>query len=122
MKCGEAIFNLLCPNCIAKEIEIWMNEINLAKKIKEKIRNEIKKLLINDKYCVVEAFEKCVVCNKPTTNYCPYCFTEIVYSVIKKNVKNVSERKKILKSYFTYFNFDFEHTGYTKEMEKLGML
>lgn len=60
----------------------------------------------------------CVACNKPTATICPYCFTNYVFILLKC----MHTHRQILKEFLQFFNYDFDHTGYTKEAEKLGVI
>jgi hypothetical protein len=110
LECHEAIFNPICPRCLSEEVRQWA--INKNQKVKDLIEEEIKTILrfgLNKKGCL-----KC----GSDVFLCPYCFTERVYL----RLKNAKFSKKILKEFLEFFNFDFEHTGYTKDMEKLGLI
>ncbi len=120
MECGEIILNfMICPDCLARELTEWLKgkRGEIGRKNTEQLQNKVKFLLkINKK--VIGNSDKCIVCGKRTIFLCPYCFTKYVYEELKE--LNVSD--DILREFFHIFNFDFEHTGYSQEMEKLGML
>lgn len=59
----------------------------------------------------------CIKCKNNSAIVCPYCFTEYVLQELKKLEAN----KIVLKEFFVFFNFDFDHTGYYDEGEKLGV-
>ena len=61
---------------------------------------------------------KCIICKKQRAFLCPYCFTEYVLDLLKK----LKISKIILQEFLQFFNYDFEHTGYYKEAEKLGVV
>ncbi len=114
MVCSEAVFNPLCPNCIAEQIEAWLSSYpDLSKKI----MLDLKKFLIRVNNSREEATE-CIACRRKRAAVCPYCFTEYALGLLKKLEVN----KRVLVEFLQFFNFDFEHTGYTKDAEKLGML
>ncbi len=112
LDCGEPIQNLLCPNCIAKHFEQWLNEYpRLKKKIYPKIRRYLKAHESYTDYAV------CVSCGEPTCYNCPYCFTEHLLDLLKESQAD----DEVLKSFFEFFNYDFGHGGYSQEIDKLGM-
>ncbi len=106
--CEEVIFNPICPDCLRQGVADWLN--NKAQKILKKLDLEvslIKKLNIEEK-------DKCSICNKDI-DICPYCYTEILYELLKK------ERKELIPEFLKFFNFDFDKTGYSKEAELLNL-
>jgi len=112
LDCGEPIQNLLCPNCISKHFEIWISEFpRLKKKILPKVQNYLKAHKNFRDYGI------CVACGKPTCYNCPYCFTEYLLDLLKD--ENADE--EILKSFFKFFNYEFEPWGYSQEIDKLGI-
>lgn len=110
LSCNESIYNPICPFCLAEEIDIWLEE----KRKFSKMRKEIEGFLERGKKLAGES-TKCIRCKRGIAFLCPYCFTEYVLSLLKKNKAS----KKLLREFFDFFNFDFEHTGYYKEMENL---
>jgi len=61
---------------------------------------------------------RCIKCLNKRAAVCPYCFTErVLYEL-----KNIGSSGYVIKEFFMFFNFDFEHTGYSKEAEKLGLI
>lgn len=116
LDCKEAIYNPICPSCLAFQIQVWLSSISsypLKKKIIEKINQYIKKT--NN---LAGHATQCVSCKKPTASLCPYCFTNYVFNLLKE----MNVHTTILKEFLQFFNFDFEHTGYSKEAEKLGVI
>ncbi|MEM4230530.1 MAG: hypothetical protein QXF25_01515 [Candidatus Pacearchaeota archaeon] len=109
LECGEEIFNPLCPKCLAREIEVWLE--SHSSKIKTIVKNEIKKIL---KFNKEHNHTKCILCKKKDVFLCPYCFTERIYN----KLKNAKVNSKILNNFLTLFNFDLEHTGYSKDLAK----
>jgi len=112
--CKEAVINPICPICIATEIEAWLT-------LYPNLRKELHKLL--EKYLErvnnrKEEATSCIKCKNKRASICPYCFTEHVLSELKRlDVNHI-----ILKEFFEFFNFDFNHTGYSKEAEELGVI
>ncbi len=113
MECKEAIFNPLCPSCITREINSWLQQYP---KVKKKINGRVDDFVNKNKFLKNKG-EKCVVCRRDSVFLCPYCFTEFVLSELKK----LKISRSLVREFLQLFNFDFEHTGYYKEAEKLGV-
>ena len=101
--CQEAIFNPICPSCIKKEVLIWLK--NLKPDLIEELNKYIAPFQNPQNNDI-----NCIICKK-TTDTCPYCFTEYVYEWLKL------KHPDLLESFLMYFNYDFEHTGYSKDVE-----
>jgi hypothetical protein len=106
LQCSEAITNPICHNCLAKGIKNWMSSYP---KIKKEMTPKLKSYLrqVNE---LVENSVNCVSCNKKAA-LCPYCFTEGVLNLLKKNKIN----EQIIQDFLSIFNFDFKHEGYIKD-------
>jgi len=113
VECNEVIYNLLCPTCLAKEVLVWAGEKDL--RTKAIVSDEINRMLKKEK---LYYRENCVACKSNRVFLCPYCFTNRIFERLK--FENVNS--KILADFLTIFNFDFEHVGYSKDMEELGLL
>lgn len=111
-ECNEAIFNPLCPKCLAREINSWLYSYP---GLRGRIITKINKLVNNKSF---NHGMKCAICKKNSMFLCPYCFTEMVLQELKKE----GAPRSVLKEFLQFFNFDFEHTGYSKEAEKLGVI
>jgi len=109
MECHEVIYNPICPSCLSTEIRKWLEDTNF--RMKKPVVSEMQSIL-NRGRCFGSS---CVICRKQSTFLCPYCFTELVY----KKLKQLKIAKKILLDFLKIFNFDFEHTGYYHDLEKL---
>jgi len=117
LNCHEVIFNPICPACLAVEIEAWLQPIfPYHKKITKKIEDYIRKT--NNLASKTGKLTKCISCRKLSVSLCPYCFTEYVFNLLKK----IKVNKAILKEFLEFFNYDFEHTGYSKDAEELGAI
>ena len=109
--CSEAVINPLCPFCLTAEINAWLVLYpNLRKELMPRICEYLKK--IEDK---VEDCANCIKCGNKWASLCSYCFTEHIL----KELKKIGANKIIIKEFLEFFNFD--HTGYYKEAEKLGV-
>lgn len=112
--CSIAVTNPLCPSCLATEIEAWVTLYpNLSKELIPRIRRYIEN--ISEKAI---DFTQCIKCGNKTASVCPYCFT----SQVLRELKKLEVNKIILREFFEFFNFDFDHTGYSREAEKLGVI
>ena len=85
---------------------------------------DLKKKLMFDLRKYVQAINndmdgaiKCVACNKNKAAVCPYCFTEYVLNKLKL----IGAHKLIIGEFLTFFNFDFDKTGYSREKEEMGL-
>ena len=115
LDCKEAVYNPLCPSCLALQIEVWLSSLSsypLQKKILAKIKDYVEKT--NN---LAGESTTCIACKRPSASLCPYCFTEYVFNLLKSMKVN----RIILKEFLQFFNYDFEHTGYSGEAEKMGL-
>jgi len=116
LDCHEAVFNPICPGCISLQIEVWLSSISSCpqkKKIMKKVRD-----YVNATRNLAGNSTICIACGRPLAVLCPYCFTNYVFTLL--NSMNV--HKQILREFLQFFNYDFEHTGYSSEAEKLGVI
>ena len=65
---------------------------------------------------IVES-QDCVLCNSRKAALCPYCFSDRVFNMLKKEKVD----KNIIGDFLGKFNFDEDHTGYIMEAEKQGL-
>ncbi|MFH1307510.1 MAG: hypothetical protein ABIH72_01530 [archaeon] len=113
IECKEAIYNPLCPFCLAEGVEAWLE--NKTTTVRRVVANEIKRVLRARKF---SNSVQCVACNQNRTFLCPYCFTEVIYYKLKE----IKVSQEVLEEFMALFNFDFEHGGYYKDAEKLGIV
>jgi hypothetical protein len=112
--CSEAVTNPICPFCLATEIEAWLT---LYPSLRQELLPKIKKYLGEISNHIVNYGTQCIKCKDKKAHVCPYCFTEFIF----RELKSMNTGQFILKEFFDFFNFDFHHTGYTKEAEKMGV-
>jgi hypothetical protein len=113
--CSEAVTNPICPSCLIQEIEAWTTLYpNLRRELIPRISKYIHRLDLR----IIDEATQCIKCNDKKAIICPYCFTNKVLSELRNMKSNVL----ILKEFLEFFNFDFDHTGYSKEAEKLGII
>jgi len=112
LSCGNNIEHPLCPNCIAKGFKQWIKQLPQDEAI---IKRRLDKFLNTQKYLNGKS-KKCVACGKNNTHTCPYCFTEYLYKIIKEAGLGV----RAMAEFLFIFNFDFNHKGYSKELEVYG--
>jgi len=111
--CSEAVTNPICPFCLAIEVDAWSTLYpNLRKELRPKIEEYLKK--VDNK---INESTRCLKCGSTRTSVCPYCFTKFVFDELEK----IGANRRILKEFFEFFNFDLEHTGYTKHAEEIGI-
>lgn len=111
--CSEAVTTPLCPFCLTTEIEAWLT---LYPNLRQELLPRIKRYLLRVENNLNPTI--CVKCQDNTAFVCPNCFTEFVLGELKK----ISANRIVLKEFFEFFNFDFDHTDYFKEAEKLGVI
>lgn len=112
LSCGENIKHPLCPDCIAKGFRQWIRRFSQDE---SKIKIKLDKFLTAHKYLEGKS-KKCVACGKNNTYICPYCFTEYLYKIVKEEGLGV----RAMSEFLFIFNFDFEHEGYSRELEVYG--
>lgn len=99
-------------------MEAWLNEkIEKGNKETEKIG---RKILFEIKAYTDYGLKggKCIICKKYSDFLCPYCFTKEVFEILKE----IHASRELLEEFFTHFNYDFDHSGYTKEAEKMCII
>ena len=106
--CMEAITNPLCPFCLTIEIKAWLT---FYPSLKEELMPKINKYLkeINNK--ITNYGTQCIKCKNKRAFVCHYCFTEYIFN----ELNSLNAQKIILKEFTEFFNFDFEHFGYSKK-------
>ena len=106
LECNRAIHNPLCPECISREFEQWIEDYPLLKK---KVMPELRKFLKNH-----EKFKEdcaiCVKCNNKSVYMCMPCFADVLYGFLEENKAS----KKIKEEFLEMFNF-----AYVKELDSL---
>lgn len=113
--CNSTVLHPLCPTCLAGQIEAWLSSYptSIKARIMHRIREYVQKTAN-----LTGKTTKCIVCGKYQAALCPYCFTDYVFAELKK----LHMSRIILKEFLQFFNFDFDHTGYTKDAEQLGII
>lgn len=112
--CSEAVTNPICPSCLSTEIEAWLT---LYPNLRNLLLPRISTFIHHSEDTATDSTE-CILCHDKRAAVCPYCFTHKVLFELKK----IHADKMILKEFFEFFNFDFDHTGYSKEAENLGVI
>ena len=116
LECNEAITNPLCPLCLTKQIDVWLS--SYPSEIRKKLIGNVKDY-VEKANNIAGKSSGCIACNKPTGSLCPYCFTNHVFDELKR----LKVSRVILKEFLQFFNYDFEHIGYTTaEAEKFGVI
>jgi len=116
LDCREAIYNPLCPSCLTIQIQAWLSSYP-DKEVNDKILKKLKKYVEKTNNLAGDS-TTCISCRKPQAALCPYCFTNYVFNLLKKMKVN----RIILKEFLQFFNYDFDHTGYSKDAEELGVI
>lgn len=108
--CNEAITNPICPDCLERGLQCWLENRNpeLVSTLKQKTA-EFKELTATEKAT------KCVLCGKGM-NSCTYCYTEYIYDWLR------DDHPILVKEFIKYFNFDLRGEGYRKDAEDLHLI
>ena len=107
--CKEAIYNPLCSDCLALQIQAWLSQYpDLEKRLFPSVNKFIQEIHNETSEALT-----CVACSEKKAAVCPYCFTEFVLGQLKK----LDVNKQILREFIRFFNFDYDGTGYTSKQE-----
>ena len=112
LSCGKNIEHPLCPDCIAEGFKQWIQQFPQDEAI---IKARLNKFLKAHRYLDGKS-KRCITCGKNNTHICPYCFTEYLYKIIKEAGLGI----RAMSEFLFIFNFDFNHKGYSKELEVYG--
>jgi len=115
LDCREAVYHPLCPTCLSLQVDAWLSSLSTYP-LKEKILKNMK-LYVEKTNNLAGDSTICISCKKPRASLCPYCFTEYIFNLLK----DMKVNRIILKEFLQFFNYDFEHTGYSEEAEKMGL-
>ena len=110
ISCGEDIKHPICPNCIAEAFNEWLKKFPENHDIKHRLN-----IFMHRHSHIKGNSKKCVHCNK-NVHVCPYCFTDY----LRKLIKETDLGTQAITEFLFIFNFDFEHKGYSKELEAYG--
>ena len=123
LSCGENINHPLCPNCLAKGFHKWLKHFprdedpifeTTRKQDKKAIKSKLRAFMKHHNHSDGKSKE-CVACKGPV-HICPKCFTEHLYNLVKE----AGIGTRALTEFLFIFNFDFEHDGYSQELEAYG--
>jgi hypothetical protein len=95
--CNEAITNPICHNCLGKGIFEWMS---FYPNVKKKMFGKLKRYINEVNNSAISSIN-CVSCKNKKAALCPYCFTEGILNLLKKNKVNES----IVEDFISLFNF-----------------
>lgn len=112
-QCLQPITNPLCHGCLGNQIQSWLG---LYPSIKKKIEPRLKKYVVDVNNNVLEGIT-CASCQKQQAALCPYCFTEGIFNMLKKNKID----KMVVMDFLSTFNFDLKHEGYIQEAINEGL-
>jgi len=95
--CNKAVKNLICPDCMAVQVKVWIEKYpNIKKKIKKELDVFLKK---GKNYA--GHFETCIKCKRANAYLCPDCFSKVVNSLLEE----AKAKKKILEEFEEMFNY-----------------
>jgi len=112
LSCGNHIKHPLCPECIAVGYKQWMQKFSDSH---ERVNEKLNQFLEGHKEFNGKS-TACVSCGKNQTYLCPYCFTRFLHKITKEAGAGV----RLLSEFLFIFNFDFEHKGYSRELDVFG--
>ncbi|MCH7850829.1 MAG: hypothetical protein IH845_04265 [Nanoarchaeota archaeon] len=112
LSCSNFIKDPICPKCIFRGFRQWLQ---IIPKEEETIKEKVNYFLERNKH-LEKCSVTCISCNKNSTHTCPYCFTDFLYKVTKEAGAGVRH----LTQFLFLFNFDFEHKGYSHDLEAYG--
>jgi len=112
-RCLEPITHPICHDCLGKQISEWLS---FYPSVNRKMIKKIKNYIIEVNNSAVSGI-KCMACNTKNASLCPYCFTEEIFNMLKKNKID----KMIIMDFLSTFNFDLKHEGYIAEAAKEGL-
>jgi len=104
--CHEPITNPLCPNCLGTQIEAWMTLYPNYHELKEALMPKLYSFI---KKCQKRSTE-CIKCKQARVSICPYCFTNLVVTELKK----LEVHPIILREFLQFFNFKSEQHRYNQ--------
>ena len=111
LSCGKDIQHPICPNCIAKAFDQWIRKFPEYQEVKEKLD-----IFMQQHNKIPGKSKKCILCGENRVNICPYCFTKYLYKLTKEAGMGV----RAMSEFLFMFNFDFNHEGYSQELEAHG--
>lgn len=111
LSCGQPITHPICPSCLSKSLHVWSRE---HQHIDKEVSKKLKRFLNSHEHLDEEGVD-CVVCGKKTS-VCPFCFSDFIYNLLKETGAGV----RTLSEFLFMFNFDFEHDGYSRELNAMG--
>jgi len=112
LSCGDQIRHPICPDCIATGYRQWVSKFSDDS---SEIMKKLDMFLKGHKKFNGGSL-RCVSCGEKKTHLCPYCFTNFLYKITKEAGVGV----RVLSEFLFIFNFDFEHEGYSRELEFFG--
>ena len=112
-RCFEPITHPICHNCLGKQIVKWLC---FYPSLKRKISKQIQRYTLEVNNSAVSGI-KCIACSNKNAALCPYCFTEGVFNILKRNKID----RMIMMDFLSIFNFDLKHEGYIAEAAKEGL-
>lgn len=111
LSCGKDIRHPICPNCIAEAFIQWIEKFPEQQEVKNKLN-----IFMRRHNAISGKSKICISCGKSRANICPYCFTKYLYRLTKEAGLGV----RAMSEFLFFFNFDFTHNGYFRELEAYG--
>ncbi|MGC9309650.1 MAG: hypothetical protein ACP5D2_03070 [Candidatus Nanoarchaeia archaeon] len=96
LACQEAIYNPVCPRCLARAFREWFIQIDGNKQVLDRVYE-----LVEQEKEFEGISQTCVVCHQDNAYLCPYCFTEEILQILKKYCSQA-----VVDEFLDVFNFD----------------
>ena len=92
LECNKHIINPICPECVNKEFEQFLESYPKLKHLKKQSEKYLEK---HKSFC--NNFETCIKCNKNSVYMCMPCFSKVLFQLVKEsgNKKAIEEFKEI---------------------------
>ena len=82
-ECFEPISNPICPSCLEREIESWLDSLGSDfKAVSKTIYSELRKL--KEKIEDIGQTTNCIICGK-NAEVCSFCFIEDIEKILRKH-------------------------------------
>ena len=97
-ECFEPISNPICPSCLEREIESWLDSLTSDSTVSRIIHSELRKL--KEKTEDIGQTTNCIICGK-NAEVCSFCFIEDIEKALYRN--KISQA--LIKEFTSLFNY-----------------
>jgi len=104
--CIQPITNPICHSCLTEQIGKWLEFYpSIRQKILPKIKKYAKEIDNEASGSII-----CTSCRKRNATLCPYCFSEEIFNIFKRNRID----KMVIMDFLSVFHSDSDHEEYYK--------